>query len=147
MNPMETLPPILLTYIAGLKAHDVTMIASTVSDDLRFITPSATIGKDRFLSFLRALYAAFPDWHYEHDDPESSGDMFTVKWRQRGTHTGTLALPGIPSVDATGTRVTIPEQFFFYRVRDDLILEIRPEPIAGGAPQGILEQIGMKWPR
>jgi len=46
----------------------------------------------------------------------------------------------------TGKTVTIPEQFFFYKVRDDRIIEIRPEPIAGGAPGGILQQIGVTTP-
>jgi hypothetical protein len=42
--------------------------------------------------------------------------------------------------------VTIPEHFFFYRVRDDRLVEIRPEPVPGGAPGGILEQIGVERP-
>jgi predicted ester cyclase len=146
MKPMKAVPPILLTYIDGLKAHDVGKIATTVADDLRFVTPTATVNKERFLAFLRSLYAAFPDWHYDHDEPKVMADEIAVKWRQSGTHTGTLALPGIPPVDSTGKRVTIPEQFFFYRVLDELIVEIRPDPIVGGAPQGILEQIGVKWP-
>jgi len=50
-------------------------------------------------------------------------------------------------VPATGKKVTIPEQFFFYRVRGDQIVEIRPDPIAGGAPKGIFEQIGVEWPK
>lgn len=141
---MNALTQILLAYIEGLKAHDVDKIAGTVADDLRFITPAAVIGKERFLAFLRALYAAFPDWHYDHDDAEIRGDVLAVKWRQGGTHAGTLALPGIPPVAATGKRVTIPEQFFFYRVHEEEIVEICPEPIAGGAPMGILEQIGVK---
>lgn len=45
-------------------------------------------------------------------------------------------------VQQTGKKVTIPEQFFFYRVAGGLIVEIRPDPIPGAAPQGILEQIG-----
>jgi len=143
---MNTLPPVLLSYIAGLKTHDVEKIATTVSEDLRFITQASTVNKGRFLSFLRALYAAFPDWYYDHDKPELRDDGIAVKWRQSGTHTGTLALPGMVAVPATGKKVTIPEQFFFYRVRGDLIVEIRPEPIAGGAPQGIFEQIGVEWP-
>ena len=38
----------------------------------------------------------------------------------------------------------IPEHFFFYRVRGDMLVEIRPEPVPGGAPRGILEQIGVE---
>jgi predicted ester cyclase len=144
---MKTIPSVLLEYIAGLKAHDVDQIAATVAEDLRFITPTSTKDKGQFLSFLRALYAAFPDWHYDHDEPELRGDVIAVKWRQGGTHTGTLALPGMVPVPATGKKVTIPEQFFFYRVRGEQLVEIRPDPIAAGAPQGIFEQIGVEWPR
>ena len=139
---MNTLPPVLLSYIAGLKAHDVDDIAKTVSEDLRFITQASAVDKERFLRFLHALYVAFPNWHYDHDEPELRDDGVAVKWRQGGTHTGTLDLPGMAAVPPTGKKVTIPEQFFFYRVRCDHLMEIRPEPIAGGAPQGIFEQIG-----
>lgn len=143
---MTTIPSVLLTYINGLETHDVAKIGSTVADDLRFVTPTDIVDKERFLSFLHALYAAFPDWNYEHDEPEMRGPEIAVKWRQSGTHAGALNLPGLPSVAPTGKLVRIPEQFFFYRVRDDRIVEIRPEPIAGGAPQGILQQIGVAWP-
>jgi hypothetical protein len=95
---------------------------------------------------LRALYAGFPDWHYGHDEPEWREDVIGVKWRQGGTHTGTFALPGLAPVPATGKHVTIPEHHFFYRVRGEKIVEIRPEPVPGGAPRGILEQIGVERP-
>ena len=55
-------------------------------------------------------------------------------------------MPGIQPVSPTMRRVTIPEHFFFYKVRDEKIVEIRPEPIPGGAPRGILEQIGVEAP-
>jgi predicted ester cyclase len=139
-------PEILFRYITGLKTLDVSKIAGAVADDLSVITATATVNKEGFLAFLRALYAAFPDWHYDHDEPEIRAQEIVVKWRQGGTHTGTLALPGIAPVVATGKKVRIPEQFFYYRVRDNRIVEIRPEPIDGGVPHGILEQIGVEWP-
>jgi hypothetical protein len=142
---MTNIPSVLLDYIRGLMDHDVPRIAATVADDLRFITPAAIVDKARFLGFLRALYAAFPDWAYEHDEPEPRADEIAVKWRQSGTHAGALILPDILFAP-TGKRVTIPGQFFFYCVRGDRIVQIRPEPIVGGAPQGILQQIGVAWP-
>jgi hypothetical protein len=33
-----------------------------------------------------------------------------------------------------------------YRVADERIVEIRPNPVPGGAPRGILEQIGVAMP-
>lgn len=143
---MTEIPPVLDAYIAGLKAHDVDRIAATVSDDVAFVTPARTLDKPRFLAMLRALYAGFPDWHYDHDEPEHRGEWIAVKWRQGGTHTGTFAWPGLEPVPPTGRVVTIPEHFFFYRVRDGLLVEIRPEPVPGGAPWGILEQIGADGP-
>lgn len=143
---MNAVPECLLTYMQGLHCHDVERIAGTVADDLAFVTPTATLNKNQFLQMLRALYAGFPDWHYDHGEPEVRGEMIAVKWRQGGTHTGTFVLPGSAPILATGKQVQIPEHHFFYRLRDDKIVEIRPEPVPGGAPRGILEQIGVLAP-
>jgi NADPH2:quinone reductase len=137
------IPAVLLDYIEGLKRHDVGRIASAVADDLAFVTPARTLDRAQFLAMLQALYAGFPDWAYDHDPPECRADGIVVKWRQGGTHTGTLALPGLPEVRPTGRRVQIPKQDFFYRVRGGKIAEIRPGPVPGGAPWGVLEQLGV----
>jgi len=143
---MTEIPTVLLRYMEGLKTHDVDRIATTVSDALAFVTATATLNKEQFLRMLRALYTGFPNWHYDHDEPEMRSDLIAVRWRQGGTHTGTFALPGLPPVPATGRQVKIPEHYFFYRVSSDKIVEIRPEPVPGGAPRGILEQIGVQVP-
>jgi hypothetical protein len=122
------------------------MISATLADDSVFVTATATLNKERFLGMLRALYAGFPDWHYDHDAPEMRDGMIAIRWRQGGTHLGTLAIPGMTPVPATGIRVAIPEQYFFYRLDHGRIKEIRPDPIRGGAPRGILEQIGVGEP-
>lgn len=143
---MNAIRAVLFRYMEGLKTHDVDRIASTIADDLVFVTATATLTRDQFLQMLRALYAGFPDWHYDHDEPEVQGEVIAVRWRQGGTHTGTFALAGMPSIPATGKKVAIPEHYFFYRVHGDRIVEIRPEIVPGGAPRGILEQIGMPVP-
>jgi hypothetical protein len=144
---MTDVPAVINRYIAGLKAHDVETIATTVADDVEFVTPVRTMDKAAFLAFLTALYAGFPDWSYDHDPPAVRADgSVAVRWRQGGTHTAPLALPGFPTVAATGRSVTIPPHDFFYRVAGDLIVEIRPDPVPGGAPRGIFEQIGVELP-
>jgi predicted ester cyclase len=140
---MNELPAVLSSYIEGLKTHDVDKIGRAVADDLAFVTTSQTFTKEQFLGMLRAIYAGFPDWHYDHDEPELRPEVIAVRFRQGGRHTGTFAWPGLDPIQATGTQVTIPEHYFFYRLRGDLIVEIRPEPVPGGAPLGILEQIGI----
>jgi hypothetical protein len=42
--------------------------------------------------------------------------------------------------------VQIPEQYFFSTVRGGKIVRIRPDAVPGGAPGGILEQIGIRSP-
>jgi hypothetical protein len=140
---MNELPAVLRSYIEGLKTHDVDKISRAVADDLAFVTANGVLSKEQFLGMLRAIYAGFPDWHYEHDHPEFRQEVIAVRYRQGGRHTGTLVLPGLDPVAATGKQVQIPEHYFFYRLRGDQIVEIRPEPVPGGAPSGILEQIGI----
>ena len=144
---MTAIAPVIYTYIEGLKSHDVAKIATTVADDLAFVTPARTLTKPQFLAFLTALYDGFPDWRYDHDPPEVRPDgTVAVRWRQGGTHTRTLALPGFDPVPPTGRTVAIPAHHFFYRVAGGLIVVIRPDPVPGGAPRGIFEQIGVTLP-
>ena len=63
-----------------------------------------------------------------------------------GTHAGVFAMPGLDPIAPTGRKVQIPEHYFFYRVAGERIVMIRPEVVAGGAPRGILEQIGVPLP-
>ncbi len=139
----DAIPAVLLRYIDGLKRHDVAQISATVADDAAIVTPVRTLAKPQFLAFLTALYAAFPDWRYDHDAPEALtlAGSFRVRWRQGGTHAGALVLPDRAPIAATGKVVRIPEQEFFYKLVNDRLIEIRPDAIAGGAPWGILEQL------
>jgi predicted ester cyclase len=141
---MNRIPTVLFEYIQGLKTHDLSMIARSIADDVRVVLPSRTLAKSGFLEFLGALYSAFPDWEYQHDEPEVlNEDRFAVKWYQAGTHTDILILPGRAAVAPTGKHILIPEQFFFYQIVADHIIEIRPDAITGGAPWGILERLGI----
>lgn len=146
---MPPLPSPLATYIEGLRTHDIARIASSFSPDTIFVTPARTMRPKEILEFLTALYRGFPDWSYAYDHSEldfRDDGMIGVKWRQGGTHTAPLEFPGFPAVAATGRRVTIPEHYFYYRVENDRLTEIRPVPVPGGAPRGIFEQIGVELP-
>ena len=144
---MTSLPSGLTQYIAGLKAHDVEMIGASLAENVQFVTPAKKMDKPMILEFLAALYRGFPDWNYDYDKPELLADgSFAVLWRQGGTHTGTLSFPGFDAVEATGKSVRIPPHHFFYRVGEAGLTEIRPDPIPGGAPRGIFEQIGVELP-
>jgi len=144
---MTAIPAVIEDYVEGLKTHDVAKIGATVADGLAFVTPRKTMDKREFLAFITALYSGFPDWHYDHDPIEARDDgSIAIKWRQGGTHTAKLALPGFEAAPPTGRSVRIPEHYFFYKVSGNKIVEIRPDPVPGGAPRGIFEQIGVKLP-
>ena len=141
------IPEVLLDYLEGLKAHDVPLIATTVADDLLFISATRILNKAQFLKMLTALYTGFPDWTYEYNGIEDRGQgNFAIRWRQGGTHRGTWAMPGMDPIRATGRAVRIPPHYFFYRIAKGRVAIIFPEPVAGGAPRGILEQIGVPLP-
>ena len=136
------IPRVLSEYVAGLARHDIDKIAATVSDDLLFISATRILGKLQFLDMLNALYTGFPDWNYEYDEIEDRGlDNYAIKWRQGGTHSGTWSMPGMDPIAATGKRVRIQPQYFFYRIANEQLVLIFPEPVVGGAPRGIVEQI------
>ena len=143
----KPIPPVMLTYVDGLKAHDIQKIASTAAEDLKFISATRILDKQQALKMLTALYTGFPDWNYAYDGIEDRGQgNYAIKWDQGGTHTGTWAMPGMEPIAPTGKTVRIPEHYFYYRVADGKLTIIFPEPFVGGAPRGILEQIGVELP-
>ena len=138
-----SVPAALLRYMDGLKARDLEMIGSSLSESVRFVTPFRTMGKAYDSRFSICALSWFSDWNYDHDQAELLEDgSFAVFWRQGGKHTGTLSFPGFEPIDATGKSVKIPPHHFFYRLGSAGLTEIRPDPIPGGAPRGIFEQIG-----
>ena len=86
------IPHVLTEYVSGLVSHDIGKIATTVSEDLLFISATRILRKAQFLDMLNALYSGFPDWLYEYDAVEDRGQgNYAIQWRQSGTHTGTAA--------------------------------------------------------
>ena len=147
MIPPAEIPPPLALYMDGLRSHDLAKIEDSFAGDIQFVTPARTMESSEILSFLAALYRGFPDWKYVNDPPIRTGQCaIGVKWHQGGTHSETLAFPGFPAYAATGKTVKIPAHFFYYLVDDQGLHEIRPDPIPGGAPRGIFEQIGVENP-
>ena len=51
-----------------------------------------------------------------------------------------------PPADHAAGLLTLPWPVPLADWRDDRLVEIRPEPVPGGAPRGILEQIGVDAP-
>ncbi|UCH47123.1 MAG: ester cyclase [Betaproteobacteria bacterium] len=138
---------VLIDYVSSLVDHDTQRVATTLADDLMFVSATRILDKQQFIAMLNALYAGFPDWNHGYDDIENRGDgNYAIKWHQTGTHTGTWTMPGMEPIAPTGKHVQIPPQYFFYRVANNKLVLIFTEPMVGGAPRGILEQIGVEAP-
>ena len=140
-------PPVLIDYVSALADHDLKRISATLADELMFISATRTLDKEQFVAMLGALYAGFPDWNHGFHEIENRGESnYAIEWHQSGTHTGTWTMPGMDPIAPTGRQVQIPPQHFFYRVANNKLVLIFPEPIPHGAPRGILEQIGVTAP-
>ncbi len=83
-----SVPAALLRYMDGLKARDLEMIGSSLSESVQFVTPFRTMGKPMILDFLSALYLGFPDWNYDHDQAEllEDGSFAVILETGRYTH-------------------------------------------------------------
>ena len=57
----KPIPPVLLTYVDGLRTHDIAKIAGTMAPELKFISATRVLDKEPALKMLTALYTGFPD--------------------------------------------------------------------------------------
>jgi len=64
-----------------------------------------------------------------------------------GTHTGTLALPGLPPIPASGTKVALPEEVQTDTLKNgklqSLVTDARPD----AGVMGMLSQLGVALPQ
>ena len=141
------IPQTLSNYLAALKRHDLAGIEAALTHDCQFIGASRILSRQNFLDMMKALYTGFPDWDhgFQSIEDRSSGN-YAVLWHQTGTHTGEWCMSGMAPIAPTGKRVTMPPHTFYYRVASSGISLIFPEPMPGGAPAGILHQIGADAP-
>ncbi len=127
---------------AALNAQQWDTVASYLTDDFVFsgVTPQP-VGKQAFIAGQQAWFVGAPDWHIALENPIKSGDTVRGTAHVTGTHTGTLALPGMPPFAATGRRFNTSDQNTA-TVRGNQLSSITIVP---GSP-GIQEQLGMPRP-
>jgi predicted ester cyclase len=90
------------------------------------------------------MLAAFSDFKFNETLVEEGADMVICTQHITGTHTGTLALPGLPPVPATGKKVAMPEEKQVFTFRDGKFARAHSDPVPGGGVMGILAQLGVK---
>ena len=97
-------------WIEALNAHDVGLFdqyraPEYVADIPTFPGP---VGVAEEVVFTQGLFEAFPDMHADMNQRIAQGDFVVVNLTFTGTNSGPLAMPGRPTMPATGKKVTVP---------------------------------------
>jgi predicted ester cyclase len=129
------------------EAKDAAAMGSLLSEDFVLTGPvPQPLNKHEFIGFMQAIMTAFPDFKFNEGAVEEHGGHYVVKSRISGTHTGTLTLPGMPPVPATGKKVHLPEEPQTYTVTNGKVSKIQVADVPGGGVPGLLAQIGVQMP-
>lgn len=135
---------------AGLKAwesHDEQTLASLVADDFQLTGPvPQPLGKQEFIGFMHALLTALPDFAFNISSYEENGDTVIAKSHITGTHTGILALPGLPPIPPTGKKVNLPQEVQYYTIKADKLHALSTDARPDAGVPGLLAQLGVEIP-
>jgi predicted ester cyclase len=131
--------------VACLEAKDVVQATTHIHDDFQFSGfGSDPLNRDQFVSLMKALFTAFPDWSYHPRELRAEADTVRFKTQVTGTHTGMLAGldPGMVPIAATGRKIDLPQDQVECTVRDGKVATMKVETPAGGGIARIIAQIG-----
>ena len=131
----------------AFSSGDAATINSLMTDDFQFlgVTPQP-LGKSEFLGFMHAMNGGFPGFHFEEISASESSETVTIKHHITGTHTGTLELPGMPPIPATGKSIRLPEEGSVFTFRGEKVCKYEAQTAPDGGLPGILKQIGVQMP-
>jgi predicted ester cyclase len=133
--------------LRGLSHFSPESAGKHLTDDFTFSGPvPETIGKREYLDIHSQLKRAFPDWQFNVSNLSEKGNTVSGSVQVTATHTGTLTLPGLPPVEATGKLVKIPSEGFTCTFKGDKIAEFSVEKVRGGGLSGIFQQLGVRLP-
>ena len=135
---------------AGLKAwesNDEQALVPLVADDFKLTGPvPQPLGKQEFISFMHAMLVALPDFAFNISSYEENGDTVIAKSHITGTHTGVLALPGLPPIPPTGKKISLPQEVQTYTLRDGKLHILTTDAAPGTGIPGLLAQLGVEIP-
>ena len=138
MSPLQT----FARYTEALDHGDLTAMEALIDDDFRLEGAGLDgIGKREFLGAMKAQLDAFRDCSENPSDLREVGEVVHFVAHVRGTQTGTLGLPGIAPVLATGRRIELPPEPAWLRVKNSRLLVYHVDPVPGGGVHGILSQL------
>src|SRR5262249_34240267 len=127
-------------FAEAVNAQQWDRIAGYLTEDFTFrgVTPQP-VGKHGFIESQKAWFAGVPDWHLTPENLREEGGVVKADTRITGTHTGVLALPGMPPIPPTGKTFRTVDHAVA-TLRGDQVASVTVEP---GSP-GIMEQLGVQ---
>jgi len=97
------------------------------------------------MKVMESLSTAFPDLKFNVEQVTVNGDKATVKAQWTGTNTGPLSMPGMPTVPATGKKVSVKDGYII-TVKGDKVSHMQVDSPADGGIPSAMAQIGVKMP-
>lgn len=97
------------------------------------------------ISLMSALNTAFPDLKFDIQNVTVEGNVATVQAIWSGTNNGELNMLGMPSVPATGKKVSVKDAYIV-TVQGDKVSRIEVNSPSDGGIPAALGQIGVKAP-
>jgi predicted ester cyclase len=131
--------------VACLEAKDVVQAATHLHDDFQFSGfGSDPLNRDQFVSLMKALFIALPDWSYHPRELRAEADTVRFKTQVTGTHTGMLMGldPGMVPIPATGKKIDLPQDQVECTLREGKVATMKVDTPPGGGIAGIIAQIG-----
>jgi len=125
MSPTENRSLIRRLYAEGLNRQDAAVAAAFYSENA--MNHGRVVGRAGMRKVFEALFATFPDFHYEILNATAEGDRVVCKVMMTGTHLGQPTMPEIfhgmlKSVAPAGKRVEVL-QYHDFVVRNREIAE------------------------
>ena len=139
---------VVKTGMEAWEANDEQTLSALLADDFVLSGPvPQPLGKQEFIGFMHSMLTAMPDFAFNVSSFEEDGDKVIARSHITGTHTGVLALPGLPPIDPTGKKVILPEEIQVYTIKDGKLQSLSTDARPDAGVPAMLAQIGVALPQ
>ncbi len=137
-------------FFSNIEHGDFAKAEKLLTDDFEFSGPTPEpVDKEHFLEMHRGMVGAMPDWSFDAQGFNESGDDVTLTAQVSGTHTRELNIPflGLRAVRATKKHAINPKEKVEIHFEGDKISTFQVEKVPNAGLPGILSQLGIALPQ
>ena len=145
---------IVIDFMQALEAREFTRAADYLANSMIFtgFTP-APLAKNSFINVMSGLAEGIPNLMYDFHATEESaetaeGSLVRGTVQMAGSQVNSFKLPplGIGPIPQMAGSISLPQEYWEFRVKNNLIASIRVERKPGGGIEGLLNQLGIHDP-